>query len=95
MSDQPIEVDAENLGLNIEGIANVPVCPLCTAILESAPMNYRYRRNIPDTRWFWCPDCEAHLGYHRMKAKWLVDPYDLEKSSKVREHFGLPSTDEE
>ena len=94
MADKPIEVDAEKLGLNIVGIANVPVCPLCTANLESAPTSYKYRRYTPDTRWFWCADCEAHLGYHRMKAKWLVDPYDLDSSNKVREHFGLPAVED-
>ena len=91
MVNEPIEVDIESLGLNIQGIANVSICPLCTAKLESAPTDYKYRRLTPDTRWFWCSECEAHLGYHRMKAKWLVDPYDLDKSNKVREHFGLPA----
>ena len=93
MVDEPIEVDGEALGLNVAGISNVPVCPLCTSVLKSAETSYRLRRNNPDTRWFWCEGCEAHLGYHRMKAKWLVDPYDLEKSNKVREHFGLPSAE--
>lgn len=95
MADEPIEFDADSLGLNIEGIANVPVCPLCTATLTDAPKDYGYRQHTPDTRWFWCAECEAHLGYHRMKAKWLVDPHDLENSRKVRDHFGLSSTDNE
>ncbi len=94
MSDQPIEFDAVGMGLNVEGIANVPICPLCTTELTSASTDYKYRSNTPDTRWFWCKNCEAHLGYHRMKAKWLVDPYDLDSSNKVREHFGLPSVED-
>ncbi len=90
MADKPIEIDVEKLGLNVDGIRNVPVCPLCTNALKSVPKTYMYARQNPDTRWFWCDECESHLGYHRMKAKWLVDPYDLDKSTKVREHFGLP-----
>lgn len=95
MADNPIEINTDALGLNIEGIPNVPVCPLCTTVLEDVPNNYTYARHNPDTRWFWCPACESHLGYHRMKAKWFVDPHDLNQSTKVREYFGLPPVEQQ
>ena len=44
---------------------------------------------------FWCEDCQCHLGYHRMKKKWKVDPYDLNANDKVRAYFGLGPVDEE
>ncbi len=94
MVDEPIEFDAAGTGLNVAGIANVPVCPVCTTELGSAPTDYKYRRNVPDTRWFWCEDCGAHFGYHRMKAKWLIDPFDLNNNNKIREHFGLPAVED-
>ena len=82
--------------LNVEGKANVALCPMCTEALEPAPKEYAYRRVNPDTRWFWCPECGCHLGYHRMNRSWKVDPYDLDSNDKVRSYFGLePSgTDE-
>jgi hypothetical protein len=95
MTDKPIELDLDSLGLNVEGVRNVPICPLCATELEGAPKEHRYARYNPDTRWFWCSVCEAHLGYHRMKAKWLVDPHDLAQSNKVREHFGLPPVEQQ
>jgi len=95
MADKPIEFDADALGLNVEGIRNVPVCPLCTTTLASAPKEYTFAQHNPDTRWFWCSACESHLGYHRMKAKWFVDPYDLETSTKIRDYFGLPPVEQQ
>ncbi len=94
MVDEPIEFDAESRGLNAAGVRNVPVCPLCTEELETTSKEYKYTRHNPDTRWFWCPNCESHLGYHRMKAKWLVDPYDLDRSNALREFFGLAPVEE-
>lgn len=88
VDSEKLEIPADS-NLNIEGKPNVPLCPMCTAILENADKAYDYRRNNPDTRWFWCPDCECHLGYHRMKAKWKIDPYDLDSNDKVRGYFGL------
>lgn len=93
MTNVPIEIDSDKLGLNIKGISNVPVCPLCTTPLESVSSNYKFKQNIPDTRWFWCSSCAAHLGYHRMKAKWSVDPIDFDNSNRVREYFGFTNTD--
>ena len=85
------EIDVlDELNLNIEGIPNAPVCPYCTASLENVAKDYARARIEPDTRWFWCPACEGHLGYHRMKGTWRVDPHDLDSSAKLREHFGLP-----
>jgi hypothetical protein len=95
MTDKPIEINFDARGLNIEGVPNVPICPLCTTVLEKVEEGYMYARKNPDTRWFWCPTCECHLGYHRMKSKWLVDPYDLDKSNKVREHFGLEPVEQQ
>ena len=88
MADTDIELP-EDSTLNVEGIPNVPVCPICTSILEGVHKSYSYRRINPDTRWFFCPECECHLGYHRMKGRWKVDPYDLDVNNKIREHFGL------
>jgi len=95
MVDEPIEFDSESMGLNATGVRNVPVCPLCTEELENTPKEYTYAQHNPDTRWFWCSSCQSHLGYHRMKAKWSIDPYDLDKSNTLREHFGLEPIDQE
>lgn len=92
MVDESVEIDVlDELNLNIEGVPNTPICPLCTTELAKVAKDYARARIEPDTRWFWCPTCEGHLGYHRMKGKWKVDPYDLDSSSKLREHFGLPA----
>jgi hypothetical protein len=93
MVNDKLEIPADST-LNVEGKPNVPLCPMCTGVLEDAPKTYRYRRVNPDTRWFVCPECECHLGYHRMKKKWKVDPYDLDKNEKVRGYFGLPPAEE-
>ena len=85
----------EDSTLNVEGKDNVALCPLCTSDLVNAAQDYVYRRHNPDTRWFWCDDCGCHLGYHRMKAKWKIDPYDLNTNTKVREYFGLGPVEEE
>lgn len=58
--------------------ARVPTCPLCGSVLEKAEEGYVYKRLNPDTRWFWCETCDAHLGYHRMKARWRIDPADFD-----------------
>lgn len=89
MSDKKTLDTPATESLNIEGIDNVPVCPLCQTPLDSVPKDYEYARMNPDTRWFWCTGCKAHLGYHRMKGDWKVDPYDLEESPELRAHFGL------
>ena len=88
VNSDELEIPADST-LNIEGKPNVPLCPMCTGVLENAEKEYDYKRNNPDTRWFWCEECECHLGYHRMKKKWKVDPYDLEDNNKVRAYFGL------
>ena len=88
VDDERLELPADH-DLNIDGIRNVPICPMCTTELEDAADDYDYKRNNPDTRWFFCPDCECHLGFHRMKKKWKVDPYDLDENNKVRAYFGL------
>ena len=88
VDDVKLEIPADST-LNIEGKPNVALCPMCTEVLESAAAAYLYKRNLPDTRWFWCPVCECHLGYHRMKKKWDVDPYELEENEKLRAYFGL------
>jgi hypothetical protein len=88
-----LELPADS-DLNIEGKPNVPLCPMCTEVLENTERNYDYKRNNPDTRWFFCPECKCHLGFHRMKRKWKVSPYDLENNSVVREFFGLPPVEE-
>ena len=79
----------EDTTLNVEGKANVPLCPMCTGELVNAEKGYEYRKNNPDTRWFFCETCDCHLGYHRMKKRWQVDPYDLEDNNQVRAYFGL------
>lgn len=86
----------EDNNLNVEGKANVPLCPMCTEELGPPKLgdNYLYKRTNPDTRWFWCADCGCHLGYHRMKKTWKVDPYDLNVNDKIRGYFGLPGVDE-
>jgi len=80
--------------LNIEGVENKPVCPVCQGYLENAGTDYLYRRMNPDTRWFWCPACLGHLGFHRMKRQWKVDPYDLNTSASFRAFFGLEEGDQ-
>ena len=90
MADKPI--DLEEIGehsLNIEGLKNIPICPLCLNTLELPDDSYEYIRIEADTRWFFCVGCDAHFGYHRMSKKWKVDPYDLDTSAEVRKHFGL------
>ena len=91
-----LELPADST-LNIEGKPNVPLCPMCAEILGPTPEGdqYMYKKTNPDTRWFWCPACECHLGYHRMKMKWKVDPYDLNTNNKLRGYFGLPLVKEE
>lgn len=88
MSDERIESPAAD-NLNVEGFDNKPVCPVCQGYLEDALEDYEYRRTNTDTRWFYCPSCEGHLGYHRMKKRWSVDPYDLNTSAAFREFFGV------
>lgn len=88
MSDEKLDTIVES-ELNIEGVDNKPVCPICQGYLEDPQPGYGYRRHNPDTRWFWCGTCEGHLGYHRMKRRWRVDPFDLNSSSTFREHFNL------
>ncbi len=83
-----LEIPADST-LNIEGKPNVPLCPMCTTVLEPATSTYAYKRNNPDTRWFFCPECSCHLGYHRMRKTWKVDPYDLDSNNKIRGYFGL------
>ncbi len=92
MADAPVDFDA-NLD-NVANLPNVPVCPICTSILENAARDYKYRRLNPDTRWFFCEDCESHIGYHRMKGTWRIDPYDYTNNNKLRERIGLPPTGE-
>jgi uncharacterized protein with PIN domain len=94
MVDDKIEIP-EGSTLNVEDRPNVALCPMCTNPLESAPDNYIYKKTEPDTRWFYCPDCDCHYGYHRMKGKWKVSPHDLNINDTVREHFGLPPIGEE
>lgn len=79
--------------LDVEGLENRPVCPVCQEYLEDSDRDYVYRRMNPDTRWFWCPACEGHLGYHRMKRRWKVDPSDLRTSTSFRAYFGLQEGD--
>ncbi len=84
-----LELPADS-NLNVEGRPNVALCPMCTEVLDSPPDPYYiYKRNNPDTRWFWCTTCKCHLGYHRMRKKWKVDPYDLNSNETVRGYFGL------
>lgn len=92
MSDEKIESPTVD-ELNAEGLENKPVCPVCQSYLKDATNDYEYKRLNPDTRWFWCDSCEGHLGYHRMKKRWKVDPYDLEESSAFRAFFGVDGTE--
>jgi len=71
--------DKELTDEEIDQLSRIPTCPFCDAVLQNAADSYSYKRSQPDTRWFWCPDCEAHLGHHRMRATWTIDPYDLPK----------------
>jgi len=92
MTDTPVDFDA-----NLDAIAdlpNVPVCPICTGLLEKAKADYKYSRLNPDTRWFYCEDCTTHVGYHRMKATWKLDPYDYTNNNVLRERIGLPPAGE-
>ncbi len=77
--------------LNIPERDNVPLCPVCTQSLEYLPRSYVHARINPDTRWFHCKECEANLGYHRMKKKWYVAADDLANSVKFREILNLPT----
>jgi len=86
MSKDVIETSATE-NLNAEGFENRPVCPVCQSYLEPAESGYKYSKLNPDTRWFWCETCQGHLGYHRMKSKWKVDPEDLRDSAAFREFF--------
>lgn len=90
IDDKPVDLDTGSVPTNLKDVPNVPICRVCQTILEDAAKNYKYRRLNPDTRWFRCPDCEAHYGYHRMKGSWRVSPEDYSNNSKVRERFGLP-----
>ncbi len=92
MADAPVDFDA-NLK-DVENLPNVPVCPICTSLLDKAARDYKYARLNPDTRWFFCPDCESHIGYHRMKGSWKIDPYDYTNNNKLRERIGLPPAGE-
>ncbi len=92
MADAPVDYEAD---INsVEGLPNVPVCPICTNLLASAEKGYKYARLNPDTRWFFCEDCETHVGYHRMKGTWRIDPYDYTNNDKLRERIGLPPAGE-
>ena len=93
MTAETIETPATE-SLNAEGFENKPVCPVCQSYLENALHDYEYKRTNPDTRWFYCPSCEGHLGYHRMKKRWTVDPYDLNTSPGFREYFNIDALNE-
>jgi uncharacterized protein YlaI len=88
MRDEVLEIPNKE-DLNLEHRENKPTCPVCETYLEEPDRDYEYKRLNPDTRWFWCPQCEGHLGYHRMKKRWKVDPYDLDESPAFREFFGM------
>ena len=88
MSDDAIKLTDES-SLNIEGKENRPICPICQSYLEAAGPDYTYERLNPDTRWFWCETCDGHLGYHRLRRTWSVDPYDLESSAAFKAFFGV------
>ena len=88
MTETPVDFE-DNLA-EMDSLPTVPVCPVCTNILESADADYQYARLNPDTRWFYCEDCETHVGYHRMKGTWKLDPYDYSNNNKLRERIGLP-----
>jgi hypothetical protein len=94
MSEEILETSATD-SLNAGSIRNLPVCPMNPEVeLENVDKSYSYRRLNPDTRWFTCPNCECHVGYHRMRKKWLIDPYDLDFNNKARECYGLPPTED-
>lgn len=96
MSDEEILDTPATDSLNAGDIENIPVCPMNPQVnLEVAAKDYLYNRLNPDTRWFKCPECDCHIGYHRMKQSWRVDPYDLDFNNKLRECFGLPPVEEE
>ena len=87
MEETPVDIDTS---LTEAGeLPNVPVCPICITTLAKAKKGYRYIILNPDTRWFYCPDCESHVGYHRMKGSWKIDPYDYTNNDKLRERIGL------
>ena len=87
MEETPVDFDTDPV--EIGELPNVPVCPICTTILTSAGSDYKYTTLNPDTRWFYCEDCESHVGYHRMKGSWKIDPYDYTNNDKLRERIGL------
>jgi len=93
MIDETIDTPATG-SLNAGDFSNKPVCPVCQSYLEDALRDYEYRRTNTDTRWFYCTDCEGHLGYHRMKKRWTVDPYDLNTSASFREFFNIDALEE-
>lgn len=76
--------------LNLEGKENRPMCPVCQEYLETAEPEYEMIKLNADTRWFWCEGCEGHLGYHRMRKAWKVDPIDLYESPAFRSFFNIP-----
>ena len=78
MNEELVEISEEQVNITEEA-PKVPVCPLCVSVLSSAEYGYKYSRLNPDTRWFWCSNCEAHLGYHRMKRSWKIDPSDFDQ----------------
>ncbi len=88
MSDAPIDLEADVD--KAENLPSGPLCPICTNSIEDADSNYKFKRLQPDTRWFYCEDCTAHVGYHRMKATWRLDPEDYSTNDKLRERIGLP-----
>jgi hypothetical protein len=92
MSDDKIDLPDDST-LNIEGLENRALCPVCQGYLEAPLEGYEMPRLNPDTRWFWCPDCEGHLGYHRMKKIWKVDHFDLYESPVFRAFFNIPDED--
>lgn len=92
MSDDRIEVPNDS-NLNIEGKSNQPLCPVCQSYLEKPLDGYEMPRLNPDTRWFWCPSCEGHLGYHRMRKSWKVDAIDLYESAAFREYFNVDESE--
>jgi len=95
MSDEKLDTSATDT-LNAGDIENLPVCPMNPEVkLEKAENSYSYKRSNPDTRWFKCPGCDCHLGYHRMKKKWRVDPHELDENNALRECFGLPPVEED
>lgn len=87
MVDAPVEVDTKEDVVN----SGKPVCPVCIGYLTNAHSDYTLKKIHPDTRWFRCDGCEAHVGYHRMRRKWYVDPYDFDYSEKLRKNLNLES----